>query len=303
MERHELAALAKSMGRMVREFVEPLYANLKSEIAELRVGLKEIPVGPVGPQGVPGEKGDTGPTGPQGERGTDGDGGARGEPGIQGEPGQPGERGLAGLNGERGEKGLDGKDGRDGRDGIAGKDGRDGDPGRDALQIEILPMIDPAKSYPRGTYARHWGGILRAIENTQPATDGIIKGWETVVDGIADIQVTQGADLRTFTLKIYLTSSGHTPRLMQFSMPVVIQRGIFKDGTEYSQGDQVVSDNSTWTCMVEATKARPGMSKDWLLSARKGDKGKDGQSITGPQGPPGRDGKDLTHMDFNGRKY
>lgn len=44
----------------------------------------------------------------------------------------------------------------------APKDGKDGVDGKDALQIEIQPSIDFEKSYPRGTFAVHKGGVIRS---------------------------------------------------------------------------------------------------------------------------------------------
>ena len=55
-----------------------------------------------------------------------------------GAKGDPGEPGPAGAKGDPGERGLDGRDGRDGKDGIHG---------RDALEIDVVPAIDPSKSY------------------------------------------------------------------------------------------------------------------------------------------------------------
>ncbi|ECM5623126.1 phage gp6-like head-tail connector protein, partial [Salmonella enterica subsp. enterica] len=60
--------------------------------------------------------------------------------------------------------------------------GRDGEDGRDALSLEILPFIDEGKSYPRGSYATHNGGLWRAYEKTHG-----MRGWECLVDGVAGI--------------------------------------------------------------------------------------------------------------------
>src|SRR6185436_15699308 len=166
--------------------------------------------GPQGPSGERGEKGEPGGTGPEGIRGERGEKGERGEqgpsgePGEKGEPGVSGERGIQGERGEigeRGEKGIDGKDGRegkDGRDGMAGKDGRDGEHGRDALQIDILPTIDTAKSYPRGTFAAHRGGLWWASKNTAPSIDLLNAGWQVLMNGNAEEQPIHSDDPREF---------------------------------------------------------------------------------------------------------
>ena len=46
------------------------------------------------------------------------------------------------------------------------RDGAPGADGRDALQLEVLPAVDEQKSYTRGTYAKHVGGLWRAFEQT-----------------------------------------------------------------------------------------------------------------------------------------
>ncbi len=57
--------------------------------------------------------------------------------------------------------------------------------GRDATALEVLPAIDDQKSFPRGTYATHLGGLWRAYEKTHG-----MRGWECLVDGVADIDVS-----------------------------------------------------------------------------------------------------------------
>ena len=57
--------------------------------------------------------------------------------------------------------------------------------GRDALQLEIQPFIDEGKSYPRGSYATHNGGLWRAYEKTHG-----MRGWECIVDGVSDVDIS-----------------------------------------------------------------------------------------------------------------
>ena len=73
---------------------------------------------------------------------------------------------------------------------------RDGEDGRDALALELLPFIDEGKSYPRGSYATHNGGLWRAYEKTHG-----MRGWECVVDGVAGVDIER-SDQRRFTLTV-----------------------------------------------------------------------------------------------------
>jgi len=118
----------------------------------------------------------------------------------RGPPGPMGERGEAGAAGPVGKDGIDGRDGRDGKDGRHGDDGPEGQPGRDAIDIEILPGIDDDKTYMRGTWAQHRGGLVRAVRNTDKVSgksDIVSCGWVAVVNGIAAEREITGADGKT----------------------------------------------------------------------------------------------------------
>lgn len=153
------------------------------------------------------------------------------------------------------------------KDAVAGipaaKDGDPGENGRDALQIEILPGIDTEKSYIRGTYALHLGGLWRSHQKTTG-----MNGWECVVDGISDISIMQDEE-RHFTVTA-IKSSGETSE-KSFTIPVMIYRDIFKEGQKYYPGDNVTWGGSVWYCHEE-TGDKPGEdgSKGWKLAVKRG---------------------------------
>lgn len=317
IDKTDISALVKAVSRVVKDYVSLTLTTLTGRLDELDARIKAIPAGPQGPpgekgepglpgesikgekgdRGEPGEKGEPGERGPdgvngkdgvpgesiKGERGETGPVGPKGDPGPQGEAGAPGIKGEPGDRGERGEKGLDGKDGRDGRDGIGkdGRDGIDGKDGRDALQIDILPGIDDAKTYQRGTFACHKGGTVYFTG----------REWLCVARGI-DFETDElSEDFRTRTRKTFYTDG--TVKEYSWRIPAMLYREGFKDGTEYTRGDVVNYDNSSWICVVDSTKAKPFPSnlsdkpQDWRLMVRKGGNGKDG--APGIQGPPGKD--------------
>ncbi|EBP9658580.1 phage gp6-like head-tail connector protein [Salmonella enterica subsp. enterica] len=146
--------------------------------------------------------------------------------------------------------------------------GRDGEDGRDALSLEILPFIDEGKSYPRGSYATHNGGLWRAYEKTHG-----MRGWECLVDGVAGIDI-QHSEQRTFTLTVNRTSG--TSETKSFDVPVMIYQGVFKSGQEYLPGDTVTWGGSLWHC-DDRTQDKPGEagSKGWTLAAKRGRDGRD----------------------------
>ncbi|EGK7040806.1 phage gp6-like head-tail connector protein, partial [Salmonella enterica subsp. enterica serovar Senftenberg] len=143
----------------------------------------------------------------------------------------------------------------------AAEPGKDGEDGRDALALEILPFIDEEKSYPRGSYATHNGGLWRAYEKTHG-----MRGWECLVDGVAGIDI-QRSEQRSFTLTVNRTSGASETK--SFGVPVMIYQGVFKSGQEYLPGDTVTWGGSLWHC-DEQTQDKPGEngSKGWTLAAK-----------------------------------
>lgn len=141
--------------------------------------------------------------------------------------------------------------------------------GKDALEIEILPEIDEEKSYNRGTYATHKGGLWRSFERTKG-----MRGWENIVKGAADYRVEYDGE-REF--KIITELSNGDIEEKSFIAPVLIYKGVYKPDQEYEQGDTVTYGGSLHYCN-ENTTERPGTgSKSWTLAAKRGADGKDGK--------------------------
>ncbi|EOQ9322700.1 phage portal protein, partial [Escherichia coli] len=135
--------------------------------------------------------------------------------------------------------------------------------GRDATALEILPAIDDQKSFPRGTYATHQGGLWRAYEKTHG-----MRGWECLVDGVADIDVSITGE-GSFSVVIRQSSGQCTEKT--FSLPVMLYRGVFRAGETYHPGDTVTWGGSLWHCN-SMTGDKPGEahSSGWTLAAKRG---------------------------------
>lgn len=305
MEKPDVNALAQRMIAAVREYVARAESSLVQRINASVAAVPAGPKGEKGDQGAQGEKGDQGERGQEGPQGAAGDRGAdgasgeqgprgesvkgdRGEPGEPGPQGKVGERGADGAPGERGpsgesikgdagprgEPGARGERGEIGLQGERGVKGEAGDPGRDAAELDILPSIDEAKSYRRGTWASHNGGLIRSSRQTDPVSEGLVKaGWVVMVEGMNGAPtVTQGEDPREITCTVTLTSG--TKAVNIFRVPMVIDLGVWREG-EYQQGDHVTWDGSGWIAQRKTT-AKPGMPPhDWRLSTKRGRDGKD----------------------------
>lgn len=109
------------------------------------------------------------------------------------------------------------------------------------------------------------------------------------------------ADGRTILLKF---TAGDTIETHELQFPVVIYRGVFKEGTAYEAGDEVTWAGSAWHC-IQPTTEKPGEgSKAWSLKVKRGRDGKDGlNGERGLQGPEGKAGRDLTQVGLDGRKW
>lgn len=157
-----------------------------------------------------------------------------------------------------------------------------GEPGRDAALIDPLPSIDEAKSYSRGTWASHRGGLILATRQTEAVTDGDLPaaGWKVVVEGLAIPPLfLQGDDPRTITATCMLTSG--VKAVTEFRVPMMVYCGVWKEG-EHDQGDVVTLAGSAWHCQ-EKTQDRPGTSTAWKLMVKSGRDGKDFASPTPPR--------------------
>lgn len=140
-------------------------------------------------------------------------------------------------------------------------DGRDGADGRDALALEILPTIDLTRSYARGTFATFNGGLWRAFEKTHE-----LRGWECIVDGIAGIELkAEGREVKCIAS---MASGAEVVHATRFDM--VIDKGVYKHGSDYEVGDGVTWAGSYWIAQRMAPERKPGEGDDWRLAVKRG---------------------------------
>lgn len=161
---------------------------------------------------------------------------------------------------------------------------KDGNPGRDALVVDTLPAIDPAKAYPRGTYADHAGGTIRSIRQTLPLAEEVNlerAGWVVNTNGIAGETEEVLDDGRTVVRETTYTDGRVYRR--EHSFPVVLDRGVWREG-EYRRGDHVSCEGSGWIAQVD-TAERPGKSAAWRLSTKRGRDGKNFDDVGAAKGP------------------
>lgn len=246
-----------------------------------------------------GEKGDPGQDGASGRDGVDGKDGRDGEPGPQGEQGMAGERGEKGDAGQVGEKGADGAPGRDGKDGAS----------VDSAEIErmVAAAVEKAMSAVRipkdgapGLNGKDGVGLAGALLDRSGSlvltlTDGSTRDLGPVIgkDGAPGKDGRDGFSLDDFDLEkkdertvILKFVRGDVAEAYEMHFPVLIYRGVFREGDAYERGDTVTWGGSLWHCDADTTDKPDGQQKHWTLAAKRGRDGKDGVVTTEKQPAP-----------------
>lgn len=277
-------AFGKEIVGVVKEYVRDTIAPILVRLDAIEKRQPEK--GERGPQGEPGEKGergergekgdpgDRGPEGPPGKDGAPGAVGEKGDKGESGADGSSGERGPQGEAGQRGERGEKGEKGDPGDPGPAGDPGRDGANGKDGADGVGLA----------GAVIDRSGGLILTLTDGTTRELGLVVGRDGQkgdpgqdgkdgADGLGfdDLEVVHDG-LRTFTFRF---AKGEKVKEFPFTLPVVLDCGVFKAGETYAAGDGVTWGGSFWIAQKDTTD-KPGEGDGWRLSVKKGRDGKDG---------------------------
>lgn len=134
--------------------------------------------------------------------------------------------------------------------------------GRDALDIMVLPDIDFSKSYPRGTFATHNGGLWKS--HSQTAGE---RGWDCIVRGVGVVHLEQKNE-RNFVI-VYTDTVGDKKEF-SVTVPSQIYRGVWRENKGYQRGDTVTWGGSLWHCNADSDSAKPGESEEhWKLAVKR----------------------------------
>ena len=141
-----------------------------------------------------------------------------------------------------------------------GKDGRDGLDVKDLFRAEggiLVATMSDGRVKELGRFVGEKG---------EPGKDG--------ADGLGfdDLTVEYDGE-KNFAFKFI---KGERVKQFDFTLPVVLDRGIFTNGKEYTPGDGVTWAGHYWIAQTE-TKAKPGEGNDWRLAVKRG---RDGKTFT-----------------------
>lgn len=242
----------------VKGYIEAAVKPLAERIKALEE--REPVIGPAGEKGDRGDRGEPGEIGPAGDRGEIGLQGEKGDTGEKGEPGPPGEKGETGPQGERGEKGDPGERGEVGPAGPAGEKGLQGDPGRDGR--DGLPGIQGE----RGEKGERGDRGEKGLQGDRGPQGEHGMGFD-------DLTIDYDGE-RGFTFKLM---RGEQIKTFDFTLPIVLDRGVYRDDNTYVKGDGVSSGGSFWIAQRDDNLDKPGLpDSGWRLAVKKG---RDGRTL------------------------
>lgn len=191
--------------------------------------------------------------GPQGEKG---------EPGASGQDGTPG---PAGQPGPQGEPGADGSPGPTGKDGEAGRNGDDGKDG--ATAEDVMALLSSAIEAKMATWQleferRAQATLERAIDRLPKPKDG--QDGKSF-DGKVSMRSEDMGDGRV-RHRWYIGEE----EVGRHEERVFVDRGVFKEGSDYWRNNAVTFGGSLWLAQKDAPRGKPGNSQDWRLAVKKG---------------------------------
>ena len=139
---------------------------------------------------------------------------------------------------------------------------------------DIQPLFDKAF----GSWALDFE--RRAQDLFQKAVDKIPKPKDGLDGfGFDDLDVVFDGE-RGITLKF---SHGERVKEFPFTLPIVIDRGVFKEGfADYAKGDGVTWGGSFFISQKDQPEGKPGISDDWRLSVKRGRQGESGHTPRPP---------------------
>ena len=148
---------------------------------------------------------------------------------------------------------------------------RDGIDGKSVTIEEVAPLFGQAFDKWALDFERRAQDIhTRLLSSFDKPKDG--RDGKDGADGLGfdDIDITHDGE-RGFKIAVV---RGERRKEFTFHLPVVIERGVYKSGQDYTRGDAVTFDGSYWIAQKDTPTGKPGQSPDWRLAVKKGRDGK-----------------------------
>lgn len=166
------------------------------------------------------------------------------------------------------------KDGKDGKDGRDGKDGADG---KSFTIEEADKLLDARMARWELDFERRANETLqRAIDRIPAPKDGAPGKDGSDGVGFDDLCVEHDGE-RAVAL---VFTKGERVKRFDLTLPLVIDRGIYRPDMDIEAGDGVTWGGSYWIAQKDAPTGKPGEpgSDGWRLAVKRGRDGKDGRN-------------------------
>lgn len=247
MKQSEITLLMKGMAPVIGKLIGDAVQPLMERIAELEQQIKEMPTPRDGVDGVDGK---------DGADGRDGADGAPGRDGKDAEPVTSEQLAMAVaeyLGANPPAAGKDGRDGIDGKDGVGLAGAVQSKDGHLVLTLTSGATVDI------GMIAGRDG------RDGEKGVDGLNGRDGFGFDDLDLVESDEGVQLR-FT---------HGEVVKDFALPVVFDRGVYREGGNYRKGNGVTWGGSYWIAQKDDPGKPDTPESGWRLAVKKGQNGKD----------------------------
>lgn len=159
--------------------------------------------------------------------------------------------------------------------GDPGDPGRDGKDGTSVTVEGVEAMLSGKMAEWALDFERRAQGVMeRAVERMPKPADG--KDGRDGVDGkdgvgFDDLALDHDGE-RGFTFRLI---RGSEVREYGFTIPAVLDRGVYREDNDYLKGDAVSFGGSLWIAQRDVPPGKPGQCDGWRLAVKKG---RDGRS-------------------------
>lgn len=156
--------------------------------------------------------------------------------------------------------------------------------GRSVTLEDIRPVLDAAQARWELDFER------RAVDTLQRAIDKIPLPKDGK-DGLGfdDLSIEYDGE-RTVTLKF---ERGGVSKEKRIVIPVVLDRGIYKDSQQYEAGDGTTWDGSYWVAQRSTSSKPDAPDSGWRLAVKKGTRGADAYQVAKRNGFQGSEAEWL----------
>lgn len=145
-------------------------------------------------------------------------------------------------------------------------------------KLAVVEALVQAIKMPDVVHGKDGASVVAARTNDDGELILKLSNGETLNAGkVVGQDGKDGLELKSFraaydgerSLILYL-DDGVTRYKEELTLPIPIDRGVYKEELSYRRGDSVSWAGSMWVCQVDNPSGRPEQSSDWRLAVKRG---------------------------------